>query len=173
MSDNSKKEEQESTDGIDVMRIVLAAIFIAFLLAYFARKKYKEELAKAREEHEKLDKEIFQIVHSEGESFLNTSNDHIKQAIVEQLLYIHRILPNRLVQTYELVNSIKYLTGVEISVEQLRIHIRDIRYSGVMVVSILGKSGYKLASNREDIIFEGRVYFVRGGSTPPPGTKKG
>lgn len=104
------------------------------------------------EKDEKLDLEIYKIVQQDGEKFLETDADISAKSIVEYLLFYQKIAPFKLVETYELISVIKKNTNIEISQEQLRRYIRDIRYKGVMVVTLLGKSGYKLASSKYDII---------------------
>ncbi|MEJ5266860.1 MAG: DUF3800 domain-containing protein [Bacteroidales bacterium] len=104
------------------------------------------------EESSELNKEILTIVQKDCEKFLNETRDKTMLSIVDHLLYMQRIAPTKLVETYELVESIFSQIGVKITLDQLRRHIRDIRYQGIMVVTISGKSGYKLASSKDDII---------------------
>lgn len=99
-----------------------------------------------------LDNEILNIVNKDAQNYIDNSEDPVKVVIIEYLLYIQKVSPAKLVQTYELINLLKNELGIEISVEQLRLHIRDVRYRGVMIVSALGKSGYKLACNKADIL---------------------
>ena len=101
---------------------------------------------------EKTDEEILKIVQEDGESFLGENTDAIMKSIVERLLLYQRIAPFKLVEVYELISVVKRDTGTEIKEEYLRRCIRDIRYKGIMVVSLVGKSGYKLAASKSDII---------------------
>ena len=101
---------------------------------------------------EKLDEEIFTIVQKDGERFLYENNDKIMTCIVKHLLFYQKIAPFKLVETYELIPIVKRDTKIEINQEQLRRNIRDIRYKGIMIISLVGKSGYKLASSKRDII---------------------
>jgi hypothetical protein len=101
---------------------------------------------------EKLDEEIYKIVQDDGEAFLEENKDLVMRSIVEHLLFFQKISPFKLVETYELIPIIKRDTGHDITAEQLRRYIRDIRYKGVMIVTLIGKSGYKLAASKSDII---------------------
>lgn len=102
--------------------------------------------------NEKLDKEIYEIVQGDGEAFLEESTDKFMKCIVEHLLFFQKIAPFKLVETYELIPIIKRNTGIKITPDHLRRHIRDIRYKGILIVTLIGKSGYKLASSKDDII---------------------
>ena len=104
------------------------------------------------ENDEKIDEEIFKIVQEDGEKFLTTNKDSIIKCIDEHLLFYQKIAPFKLVEIHELVSVINKNIGIEISQEHLRKCIRDIRYEGIMVVSIAGKSGYKLATSKNDVI---------------------
>lgn len=101
---------------------------------------------------EKLDEEIYKIVQADGEAFLETNTDRAMNCIVEHLLFFQKIAPFKLVETYELIPIIERDTGLITTPEHLRRYIRDIRYKGIMVVTLIGKSGYKLASSKSDII---------------------
>jgi hypothetical protein len=101
---------------------------------------------------EKLDLEIYKIVQKDGETFLEEDNPTIQKIIVEHLLFYQKVDPFRLIETHELIYVIQRHNGPEITPDILRRHIRDTRYKGVMIVSLLGKSGYKLASSKSDIV---------------------
>ncbi|CAM3409428.1 DUF3800 domain-containing protein [Aquirufa ecclesiirivi] len=101
---------------------------------------------------EKIDKEIYKIVQNDGEALLNESSDKTLNSILEHLLFYQKIAPFKLVETYELIPFVFRNTGEKITSEQLRRYIRDIRYKGIMVVTLRGKSGYKLASSKTDIL---------------------
>ncbi|MHA8065775.1 DUF3800 domain-containing protein [Aquirufa sp. ROCK2-A2] len=101
---------------------------------------------------EKIDVEIYKIVQNDGEALLNDSSDKTLNSILEHLLFYQKIAPFKLVETYELIPIVFRNTGVTITAEQLRRYIRDIRYKGIMVVTLMGKSGYKLASSKADIL---------------------
>ena len=60
-------------------------------------------------------------------------------------------MPFRYTQTYEIINGIKYNTGKDISIENLRIIIKELRFKGIIVVSSSSRSGYKLAVNKSDV----------------------
>ena len=54
-------------------------------------------------------------------------------------------MPFRYAQTYEIINAIKSNTGKDISVENLRIIIKELRFKGIIVVS----SSLLTASSRD------------------------
>lgn len=97
----------------------------------------------------KVNKEIYSNVVKKIENLERVDKE--KNVIVDYLLFVSRIFPQKLVETYELNNEISRVLGYEISAERIRLHIRNLRYEGVLVISKAGKSGYKLAVNEQDI----------------------
>ena len=117
----------------------------------FFPKKDKTIHFKKHQESEIINKEIYNIVKTDAENLLDKDNDLIHKHVLSQLLTYQTISPKHFVYTYELVNSIKYYLGKDISTENLRIVIRDLRYKGIIVVSNTNKGGYKLAVNKNDV----------------------
>lgn len=97
----------------------------------------------------KINKEIYQSV-------LDSTNkisriDKVENLIIDFLVYYSRILPQKLVETYEIREEINRVLGYDVTTEKIRTHVRDLRYKGILIISKAGKSGYKLAVNEEDI----------------------
>ncbi|WP_313098250.1 DUF3800 domain-containing protein [Epilithonimonas sp.] len=103
------------------------------------------------EDNFRVSETIYRSVLETIERFRENNIDKVKNLIVNHLVYISRIYPTRLVETYELKDEIRRVTNQEISLESIRLHIRDLRYKGVVIISKAGKSGYKIAVNEEDI----------------------
>ena len=95
--------------------------------------------------------EIFQVVRRDALNLMEKSDDEIFKIILEQLLMYQKIAPMVYLQTFELTNYAKYHFNKEISTEQLRLKIRDLRFEGIIIVSANNRSGYKLAVNQNDI----------------------
>ncbi|PXX22843.1 DUF3800 domain-containing protein [Arenibacter sp. ARW7G5Y1] len=106
---------------------------------------------KKLEESEIINYEIYNIVKIDAEDLIEQETDLIHKHVLNQLLTYQKISPKHFVYTYELLNSIKYYLGSEISTENLRIIIRDLRYKGIIIVSNTNKGGYKLAVNKNDV----------------------
>ena len=116
----------------------------------------EEQVSKAKENSKEVDSEIYSIVRNDTENIIENENDIVITSIIENLLWNQKILPYNYIQTFEIVNNVKQNTGKEISIENLRIIIRDLRYKGVIIVSSSNKSGYKLAVNKSDV----SIYFT-------------
>lgn len=95
--------------------------------------------------------DIFQIVRTDALDIYNKSDDIIKSIVLELLLNQQKIVPFQYVQTYEISAFAKTYYSKEITTEQLRLIVRDLRFNGIIIVSANTKSGYKLAVNEEDI----------------------
>lgn len=108
-----------------------------------------------KEEEKKIDKEIYGIVRKDALKIYETENDIIIKSILEYLLWYQKVLPYRYTQTYEIINALKHNTGKVITIDQLRLIIRDLRYKGAIIVSSSSKSGYKLPVNKNDVY----IYF--------------
>lgn len=99
-----------------------------------------------------IDEDIYQIVRADAlELFQKDETDYFQKKILELLLQYQKIAPLIYIQTYEIINYLKNHYNRDISTEQLRLIVRDIRFCGVIIASSNNKSGYKLAVNREDI----------------------
>jgi len=111
---------------------------------------------KLQNENENIvDEEIINIVRGDAQNIFEEEEDVIVKSLLDYLLWNQKILPFNYTQTYEIINNIKHITGKEVSVENLRIIIRDLRYKGIIIISSSNKSGYKLAVNKSDIY----IYF--------------
>jgi len=113
--------------------------------------KDKSSHFKKYEKAEVINEEIYNIVKTDAEDLLEKDSDTVHKHVLSQLLTYQKISPKHFIYTYELVNSIKYYTGKDISTENLRIVIRDLRYKGIIIVSNTKKGGYKLAVNKNDV----------------------
>lgn len=98
-----------------------------------------------------VDKDIYEHVVENAEKYLFGNEDRVKSVITEHLLKYSKIYPSRLIEVYELVDKIHYELKESLTPEQVRLHIRDLRYNGLLVVSKAGRSGYKLAVNYTDV----------------------
>lgn len=103
------------------------------------------------EENFTVSNNIYSSVLDTIERFKENNRDKVKNTIVNHLVYISRIFPSKLIETYELREEIKRVISQEVSLEKIRLLIRDLRYQGVLIISKSGKSGYKIAVNEEDI----------------------
>lgn len=98
-----------------------------------------------------VNEEIYNIVRADALIELNKKEDVLENIILELLLNYQKIAPTYYLQTFEITNYVKYYHRKEISTDQLRLIIRDLRFKGIIIVSANSKSGYKLAVNQEDI----------------------
>ncbi|MGB5981423.1 MAG: DUF3800 domain-containing protein [Nonlabens sp.] len=73
-----------------------------------------------------------------------------KVDLLKFLYFCFRINPNQLVDVHSIQGSLARLHK-NITVEQIRTLIRDLRYDGILVVTAAGRSGYKLAKDENDI----------------------
>lgn len=81
----------------------------------------------------------------------NPSKDEIYKDLLKILAFMNKSFPFRMIETYEILERMQ-LYYKSLTKDQLRLLIRDLRNEGIMVVSALGKSGYKLACNESDLI---------------------
>lgn len=121
----------------------------SFSLKFFPEEEKAE--TKPIYSESKIDEEIFSIVRTDAFNMYEQQEDDIHKIVLEQLLMYQKVAPTVYLQTYELVNYLKYYYNKEIKIEALRLIIRDLRFKGIIVVSANSKSGYKLAVNKEDI----------------------
>lgn len=61
-----------------------------------------------------------------------------------------RTAPDRLVEKYEIIEKLKRVFS-HFTEQQLRVCIQQLRDDGVLIVSIQGKSGYKIPDRVEDV----------------------
>ena len=117
---------------------------------------FKEEnKAFTANEEQKIDEEIYNIVRNDALEIYEKENNLIIKSVIEYLLWYQKIMPFKYAQTYEITNALKHNTGKELSVENLRIIIKNLRFKGIIIVSSSSKSGYKLSVNKADVY----IYF--------------
>jgi hypothetical protein len=88
-------------------------------------------------------------------NYINDNSHSIEKIDLLKFLYFcFKINPSQLVEIHSIQGSLSSLHKY-ITIEQIRTLIRDLRYDGILVVSVAGRSGYKLAKDENDI----RAYF--------------
>ncbi len=107
------------------------------------------------DEQKKIDEELYNIVRNDAFDIFEIENDIIIKSVIEYLLWYQKVMPFRYIQTYEITNALKHNIGKEVSVENLRTIIKNLRFKGIIIVSSSSKSGYKLAVNKPDV----HIYF--------------
>lgn len=99
-----------------------------------------------------IEEEIYEIVRSDAFLYFERKDiDFFQNKVLELLLTYQKIAPLVYLQTFEIIQFLKNNFNKEISTEQLRLIIRDLRFEGIIIVSSNSKSGYKLAVNKNDI----------------------
>lgn len=84
--------------------------------------------------------------------YLNSDKVSIEESeLLKHLLLIYKTDPYRLSDSYELVNVLKRINPKS-SIEHLRELISNLRYKGIIIVSIEGKYGYKIPNKKNDLI---------------------
>lgn len=145
---NSSFQSERSEELFFLLKPKLAKI------SFFPLKEYDERLQIGANELY-VDEEISNIVRGDAENISENEDDMIIKCLLDYLLWNQKVLPYNYTQTYEILSNIKHSTGKDVSVENLRIIIRDLRYKGVIIISSSNKSGYKLAVNKSDVY----IYF--------------
>lgn len=114
---------------------------------------YKNETGKTPIQNtNKINDEIHNWVFKDVADFVeNPSKDEIYKDLLKILAFMNKSFPFRMIETYEILERMQ-LYYKSLTKDQLRLLIRDLRNEGIMVVSALGKSGYKLACNESDLI---------------------
>ena len=118
-------------------------------IAFFPFKKDNKVFITNNED--KIDEELFGIVRKDAIEIYENESDIIKKKVIEHLLWYQKVMPFRYTQTYEIINAIKHNTGKEVSIDNLRNIIKELRFKGIIVVSSSSRSGYKLAVNKSDV----------------------
>ncbi len=103
-----------------------------------------------------IDSEVYEIVRNDAIKIHDTFDDDVSRAVLDYLLWHQKVLPFKYAQTYEITNALKYYSGKELSIENLRIIIKELRFKGIIIVSSSSTSGYKLAVNKSDV----HTYFT-------------
>jgi hypothetical protein len=94
---------------------------------------------------------VTRFVISDVVAYINqNSKSDPKVDLLKFLYFCFRINPNQLVDVHSIQGSLSRLHK-NITVEQIRTLIRDLRYDGILVVTAAGRSGYKLAKDESDI----------------------
>jgi hypothetical protein len=84
--------------------------------------------------------------------YLKSQNCTVEQSeILKHLLLNFKTNPNKLSETYELVNILKRV-NLKAEKQHVREVISSLRYKGVIIVSIEGKYGYKIPNKKNDLI---------------------
>ncbi|NRB58322.1 MAG: DUF3800 domain-containing protein [Winogradskyella sp.] len=104
----------------------------------------------------KIDSEVYEIVRNDAVKIYDEVTDTVSKAVLDYLLWHQKVLPFKYAQTYEITNAIKYNRGKELSIENLRIIVKELRFKGIIIVSSSSKSGYKLAVSKSDV----HTYFT-------------
>lgn len=100
----------------------------------------------------KVEDEIYRIVRKDAFDYRNRDGiDKIQKNILELLLDYQKVAPLVYLQTFEIIQFLKNKYNNDLSIDQLRLVIRDLRFEGIIIVSSNNKSGYKLAVNKNDI----------------------
>ncbi|MDA8956433.1 DUF3800 domain-containing protein [Flavobacteriales bacterium] len=98
------------------------------------------------------DKKIREFCLNLTIEYLKTKKCTIEESeLLKHLLLIFKTNPNKLAETYELVNVLKRI-NLKIEKEQIREIISSLRYKGILVVSIEGKYGYKIPNKKNDLV---------------------
>ncbi|GFZ81092.1 hypothetical protein GCM10011531_09080 [Aquaticitalea lipolytica] len=103
-----------------------------------------------------IDSEVYEIVRNDAIKIYDEIADDIFKAVLDYLLWHQKVLPFKYAQTYEITNALKYNSGKELSIENLRIIVKELRFKGIIIVSSSSTSGYKLAVNKSDV----HTYFT-------------
>ncbi|MCF1420315.1 DUF3800 domain-containing protein [Mangrovimonas futianensis] len=103
-----------------------------------------------------IDSEVYVIVRNDAIKIYDAAVDEVSKAILDYLLWHQKVLPFKYAETYEIINALKYNSGKTLSIENLRIIVKELRFKGVIIVSSSSKSGYKLAVNKSDV----HIYFT-------------
>jgi hypothetical protein len=94
---------------------------------------------------------VTRFVINDVVAYINqNSKSDPKVDLLKFLYFCFRINPNQLVDVHSIQSSLSRLHK-NITVEQIRTLIRDLRYDGILVVTAAGRSGYKLAKDESDI----------------------
>jgi len=94
---------------------------------------------------------VTRFVISDVVAYINqNSKSDPKVDLLKFLYFCFRINPNQLVDVHSIQGSLSDFIK-NITVEQIRTLIRDLRYDGILVVTAAGRSGYKLAKDESDI----------------------
>lgn len=81
----------------------------------------------------------------------NKEPDIEEVELLKHLLLVYKTNPNRLSETYELVNILKRV-NIKATKDHLRELISSLRYKGIIIVSIEGKYGYKIPNKKNDLV---------------------
>ena len=109
-------------------------------------------LGEYNEEIDDSDKKVGELCVNIVLNYLKSDNTSIEETeLLKHLLLIYKTNPNRLSESYELVNILKRVNDKS-SIEHLRELISSLRFKGIIIVSIEGKYGYKIPNKKNDLI---------------------
>lgn len=112
---------------------------------------YRYQVPKASKSTNSSSLLVTRFVINDVIKYINqNSKSDPKVDLLKFLYFCFRINPNQLVDVYSIQGSLSRLHK-NITVEQIRTLIRDLRYDGILVVTAAGRSGYKLAKDENDI----------------------
>ncbi len=115
------------------------------------------------EDSPEKDKNVALIALELANKFMSTYRTYTPyhaDEILNYLLLSFKVAPDRLVETRELVGLIKR-TDSEYTENLLRLAIAYLRDNGVLIVSILGRYGYKIPNKLEDLYGFFNLYLNR------------
>jgi hypothetical protein len=114
--------------------------------------KSSSYLGKYQTELDLSDKKVGELCLNITLEYLNSEKATIEELeLLKHLLLMFRADPNRLSETYELVNILKRVNNKS-SKEHIRDLISSLRYKGIIIVSIEGRYGYKIPNKKNDLI---------------------
>ncbi|WP_299382567.1 DUF3800 domain-containing protein [uncultured Lacinutrix sp.] len=106
-----------------------------------------------------VDNDINQMVINDVVNYVeNDTNSKEKKDLLKYLLFMNKVSPFKMNEIYEIVSKMNFLHN-NITKDNVRSMIKDLRYDGILVISASGKSGYKLACNETDVVNYFSHYF--------------
>ncbi len=98
--------------------------------------------------------DVSRIALEEAVIFINSNDKTVSLEALEVLKYLvlmFKSFPDKLIETYEIVSRVQFLSP-HYSDATLRQDIQALRDKGLLIVSISGKSGYKIPNKIEDMV---------------------
>ena len=138
--------------GLETLKIFNNRIFIDY---FPYERRYIQGVSPDSGALSDKDDAISTICYEIAVEFLKSSDDKKVSieayAILEHLLIYRETLPIKLVETHELVKRIRKINSTYTETT-LRTDIQKLRDQGVVIASIIGKSGYKIPSSVDDML---------------------
>jgi hypothetical protein len=129
--------------SIAIHNLIKARIFVEFF-----PKEYTSLFGAETFYKETFNQEIYSIAIDSGKECFNNSRDDVSRELLNILLLESKLTPFRVVSGKEIINKFKSC-GVEI--KNPINEIAKLRENGVLVVSPIGKKGYKFPCNEDEI----------------------